>query len=98
MEIVGPGIEGHDCVERDQPSEVMEVILGRIEKVNPEINAFCTLVPESARAEARKADKQVARGRGKEALLGIPVSIKDLIFTKGIRTTFGSRMHENLVS
>ena len=80
-----------------KPSEVMEVILARIEKVNPKINAFCTLVPESAMAEARKADEQVARGKGKGPLLGIPVSIKDLIFTKGIRTTFGSRMHENFV-
>jgi aspartyl-tRNA(Asn)/glutamyl-tRNA(Gln) amidotransferase subunit A len=80
-----------------KPSEVMEVILGRIEKVNPKINAFCTLVPESAMAEARKADEQVARGKGKGPLLGIPVSIKDLIFTKGIRTTFGSRMYENFV-
>jgi hypothetical protein len=45
-----------------KPSEVMEVILGRIEKVNPKINAFCTLAPDSAMAEARKADEQVAQG------------------------------------
>jgi len=80
-----------------KPSEVMKVILGRIEKVNPKLNAFCTWDPDSAMAQARKADDLMARGKARGLLFGIPVSIKDLIFTKGIRTTFGSKMHESFV-
>lgn len=74
-----------------KPSEVMKVILGRIEKVNPKLNAFCTWDPDSAMAQARKADDLMARGKARGLLFGVPVSIKDLIFTKGIRTTFGSK-------
>ena len=74
-----------------KPSEVMKVILARIEKVNPKLNAFCTWDPDSAMAQARKADDLMARGKARGLLFGIPVSIKDLIFTKGIRTTFGSK-------
>lgn len=80
-----------------KPSEIMEAVLRRIEKVNPVLNAFCTLVPEAAMDEARKADDLVGRGEAQGQLFGIPVSLKDLIFTQGIRTTFGSRMHENFV-
>jgi aspartyl-tRNA(Asn)/glutamyl-tRNA(Gln) amidotransferase subunit A len=80
-----------------KPSEVMEVVLARIEKVNPKLNAFCTWDPDSAMAQARKADDLMARGKARGLLFGIPVSVKDLIFTKGIRTTFGSKMHESFV-
>ena len=92
-------LELREMISRKEacPSEIMEVILGRIEKVNPRINAFCTLVSGPAMAEARRADEQVSQGTGKGPLFGVPVSIKDLIFTRGIRTTFGSRMHENFV-
>jgi aspartyl-tRNA(Asn)/glutamyl-tRNA(Gln) amidotransferase subunit A len=80
-----------------KPSEVMGAILARIEKVNPKLNAYCTLAQESAMAEARAADKKVTRAKSLGLLSGVPVSIKDLIFTKGLRTTFGSRMHENFI-
>ncbi len=80
-----------------KPSEVMGAILARIEKVNPKLNAYCTLAQESAMAEARAADKKVTRAKSLGLLFGVPVSIKDLIFTKGLRTTFGSRMHENFI-
>jgi len=80
-----------------KPSEVMEAILARIDQVNPKINAFCTLARDSATAEARAADKKITRARSLGPLFGVPVSIKDLIFTKGLRTTFGSKMHENFV-
>jgi Asp-tRNA(Asn)/Glu-tRNA(Gln) amidotransferase A subunit family amidase len=80
-----------------KPSEVMGAILARIEKVNPKLNAYCTLAQESAMAEARAADKKVTRTKSLGPLFGVPVSIKDLIFTKGLRTTFGSRMHENFI-
>ena len=80
-----------------KPSEVMGAILARIEKVNPKLNAYCTLAQESAMAEARAADRKVTRAKSLGPLFGVPVSIKDLIFTKGLRTTFGSRMHENFI-
>jgi aspartyl-tRNA(Asn)/glutamyl-tRNA(Gln) amidotransferase subunit A len=82
---------------RVKPSEVMAAVLKRIEEVNPKLNAFCTLVPDSAMAEARAADKKVTRTKSLGPLFGVPVSIKDLIFTKGLRTTFGSRMYENFI-
>jgi aspartyl-tRNA(Asn)/glutamyl-tRNA(Gln) amidotransferase subunit A len=80
-----------------KPSEVMEAILARIDEVNPKVNAFCTLARDSAMAEARAADKKVTRAKSLGLLFGVPVSIKDLIFTKGLRTTFGSKMYENFV-
>ncbi len=80
-----------------KPSEIIAVILDRIKKLNPKLNAFCTITEESATAEARQADEKMARGGGEGILFGLPVSIKDLIFTEGIRTTFGSKMHENFV-
>lgn len=85
------------AAKKIKPSEVVEAILARIDKVNPRINAFCTIARESAMAEARAADKKVTRTKSLGPLFGVPVSIKDLISTKGLRTTFGSRMHENFI-
>jgi len=79
------------------PVEVVDAVLARIGKINPKINAYCTLVPESARTEAKKAERKVMKGEPLGPLHGIPVSIKDLAFTKGIRTTGGSKMYENFV-
>jgi len=80
-----------------KPSEIMTAVLARIEKLNPRLNAFCTITWDSAMAEARQADEKIAAGKCEGLLFGLPVSIKDLIFTKGVRTTFASRMHENLI-
>jgi aspartyl-tRNA(Asn)/glutamyl-tRNA(Gln) amidotransferase subunit A len=80
-----------------KPSEIMAAVLARIEKLNPKLNAFCTITQDSAMAEARKADKKMIRKKDKRKLFGLPVSIKDLVFTKGIRTTFGSKMHKNFI-
>jgi aspartyl-tRNA(Asn)/glutamyl-tRNA(Gln) amidotransferase subunit A len=80
-----------------KPSEIMAVILARIEKLNPKLNAFCTITQDSAMAEARQADEKLVHRKNKGTLFGLPVSIKDLVLTKGIRTTFGSKMHENFI-
>ena len=72
-----------------KPSEVMQAVLDRIDQTNPQINAYCTVDPDLAMAEAGKADERVARGDAAGPLFGVPVSIKDLIVTKGLRTTFG---------
>lgn len=79
------------------PVEVIDAILKRIEEINPKINAFVTLLGDEARDAAKKAEKEILEGKSLRALHGIPISIKDNIFTKGIRTTFGSRLYENFV-
>lgn len=77
--------------------EITETIIERIEKINPIINSYCTPTFELAREMAKKAD-DVIRRDGKQGLLhGIPLSIKDLMQTKGIRTTYGSRLYEDFI-
>jgi len=80
-----------------KPSEIMAVILARIENLNPKINAFCTISRDSALSEALQADEKIVRGKREGPLFGLPVSVKDLISTKGIRTTFASKMHETFI-
>ncbi|MDD5287943.1 MAG: amidase [Dehalococcoidales bacterium] len=84
-------------VKKLSPVEIMDVVLARIEAINPKINAYCTVVAESARKEAKKAEKKVMKKEPLGKLHGVPVSIKDLVFTKGIKTTGGSKMYENFV-
>ena len=77
------------------PVEVLEAVLSRIGKINPKVNAFCTLVPETAMEAARKAEEKVMGGEKVGPLHGVPVAIKDLTPTAGIRTTYGSKIFEN---
>jgi amidase len=82
---------------KTSPLEVMEAVLARIDAVNPRLNAYVTVPRERALAEARRATRALRRGARLPALHGVPVSIKDLTFTRGIRTTEGSRIHEHRV-
>ncbi|MFX0030598.1 MAG: amidase [Candidatus Hermodarchaeota archaeon] len=75
--------------------EITEIIIERIEKINPIINAYCTPTFELAREMAKKADKDVKEGVLLGLLHGVPISIKDETDTKGIRTTYGSYLFEN---
>ncbi len=77
--------------------ETMEAHLAQIEKVNPQVNAIVTLVPELALEQARKADEKLAQGGNVGPLHGLPVAHKDLVPTKGIRTTFGSPIFQDFV-
>jgi len=79
------------------PVEIVDAILTRIDNLNPKINAYCTLLPEDARKQAKEAEDLVMKGAELGPLHGVPVSVKDLVFTKGIRTTFGSRIYEDFV-
>ena len=80
------------------PLEVMQAVLARIDGVNPRVNAYVTLVRESALAEAKKATAALGRRSASLGPLhGVPVSIKDLTPTKGIRTTWGSKIFEHHV-
>ena len=77
--------------------ETMEAHLAQIEKVNPQVNSIVTLVPELALEQARKADEKLAKGGEVGPLHGLPVAHKDLVLTKGIRTTFGSPIFQDFV-
>jgi Asp-tRNA(Asn)/Glu-tRNA(Gln) amidotransferase A subunit family amidase len=72
------------------PVELVSTYLGRIESLNPRLNAFLTVCGDEALAAAKIAEEQVMRGEALGALHGIPVPIKDLNRTAGIRTTRGS--------
>jgi amidase len=77
--------------------EALAAHLKQIERVNPEVNAIVTLVPEMAYAEAAKADEMQAHGEPLGPLHGLPVAHKDLLDTRGIRTTYGSPLYKDHV-
>lgn len=77
--------------------EALAAHLTQIERVNPKVNAIVTLVPELASAAAAKADEMQARGEALGPLHGLPVAHKDLLDTRGIRTTFGSPLYRDNV-
>ena len=78
--------------------EVMQAHLRQIERVNPKVNAIVTLVEhDTLMAEARAADDVLARGDSIRPLHGLPVAVKDLTETKGIRTTYGSPIFRDFV-
>jgi Asp-tRNA(Asn)/Glu-tRNA(Gln) amidotransferase A subunit family amidase len=75
------------------PVELMKAVLGRIERVNPRLNAFVTLTADQALKDARAAERlALKKGARLGPLHGVPFSTKDLVITKGIRTTFGTRL------
>src|SRR6266853_1754242 len=80
------------------PVEVMKAVLARIERLNPTLNAFVTLTAEQAMRAARSAERALTkRGATLGPLHGVPFSTKDLVVTKGIRTTFGTRLYADNV-
>jgi amidase len=83
--------EQADLVRRKEisPVELVEIYLDRIEAINPVINAYVTVAGEQARASARQAEATIAEGGDLPPFLGVPISIKDMAATAGIRTTRG---------
>jgi len=77
--------------------EALAAHLKQIERVNPKVNAIVTLVPEMAADAAAKADEKQARKEALGPLHGLPVAHKDLVETKGIRTTYGSLLYKDFV-
>jgi hypothetical protein len=71
--------------------------LTAIERLDPLLHAFCTLVPEQALRQAAEIDRRHAAGGVLGPLAGVPVAVKDLICTRGIRTTFGSPLYAGYV-
>lgn len=77
--------------------EVMTAHLAQIERVNPRVNALVTLVADNALRQARQADESLARGDACGPLHGLPVAHKDLVDTRGMRTTYGSPIYRDHV-
>jgi aspartyl-tRNA(Asn)/glutamyl-tRNA(Gln) amidotransferase subunit A len=79
------------------PVELTRTCLDRIEKLNPVVNAFITVTPDTAMARAREAEEQIQRGRWQGLLHGIPIGLKDLFDTAGVRTTAASALFADRV-
>jgi aspartyl-tRNA(Asn)/glutamyl-tRNA(Gln) amidotransferase subunit A len=90
--------EAHELLKNRQLSsvELTKNYLERIARVEPKVRAFVTVTDDLATEQARKADELIAAGKG-GPLTGIPIAIKDVICTKGIKTTCSSRMLQNFV-
>ena len=82
---------------RLSPAELAEAHLRRIERVEPTLNSFITIIGDEAMARARDAEREIAAGAYRGALHGIPVGLKDLYFTRGLRTTVGSKILRDFV-
>src|SRR5882762_8774837 len=85
------------------PVELTKLMLARIERLNPKLNAYITITAELALAQAKKAELELLAPRGRKGhgdrgpLHGIPISLKDNIYTKGVRTTAGSNILRDFV-
>jgi aspartyl-tRNA(Asn)/glutamyl-tRNA(Gln) amidotransferase subunit A len=79
------------------PVEVVDTLLQRIEADGKVLNAFITVTGERALQEAERAEREILAGRHGSALHGVPVGLKDLIFTRGVRTTMGSAFFKDHV-
>jgi aspartyl-tRNA(Asn)/glutamyl-tRNA(Gln) amidotransferase subunit A len=79
------------------PVELVRAVLERIERLNPTLNAFCTVTAEAALAAARRAEQALMKSESLGPLHGIPFSIKDLTLTRGVRTMSGSHAFQHRV-
>jgi len=77
--------------------ELAKEFFAAIDRRNPELNAYLTLSPERAYAQADRVDAAVARGEALGPLAGVPIGVKDVISTRGLRSTCGSKILENYV-
>ncbi len=77
--------------------EIVSALYARIHKINPHINAYCTLTEAQARQDAATLDAERMHGQSRGELHGVPISIKDLLFTRGVRTMRGSKIYEHFV-
>ena len=74
------------------PVEIVQATLARLEALNPRLNAVCTTTAERAMDAAREAEAALTRGERSGPLHGVPVTIKDLAYTRGVRTMGGSHI------
>ena len=83
--------------KRLKPTDLVAGCLDRLERLGPKYNAVAALMRESAMEEARAAERELARGRDRGALHGIPYGVKDLLATKGVPTTWGAAPYRDQV-
>jgi amidase len=79
------------------PVEVTRLMLERIEKLDPKLHSYVTVTPEIALEQAKKAEAEFAAGKDRGAMHGIPVGLKDLCETKGVATTWGTKILKDYV-
>ena len=91
--------EAADLIHRKKvsPVELTTACLARINRVNPTLNAFITITAESALEQAREAEAQVVSGKWRGPLHGVPIALKDLFDTSGVRTTAGSALFKDRI-
>jgi aspartyl-tRNA(Asn)/glutamyl-tRNA(Gln) amidotransferase subunit A len=77
--------------------ELTTAALARVDRYNSHLGAFITVTADQAMQQARDADRELAAGQDRGPLHGIPIALKDLFATRGVRTTAGSRVYENWV-
>ncbi len=78
--------------------ETTQAVLAQIERLNPRLNAFCTVTADAALAAAKQVDATIQRGADPGPLAGVPVSIKDLLFVRNTRVTSGSKLFDQHVA
>lgn len=83
--------------KRLSPVEVTEAVLERMERLEPTLHAYCTPTPDLARQAAKRVESAIANGEDVGPLAGVPVAVKDLICTAGIRTASGSNAYKDFV-
>ena len=79
------------------PAQIIRACLERIEELNPALNTFITVMADSALREARAAETQIAQGEWRGPLHGVPIALKDLVDTAGVRTTAASALHKDRI-
>src|SRR5436190_10233350 len=90
-------LAGAIAKKKDSPLEVVDAVLARIDKL-PTLNAYVTLDADGARKAARAAERALTKRSARLGPLhGVPFSVKDLVLTKGVRTTFGTPIYRDNV-
>lgn len=79
------------------PIAITEAVLARVDRLEPRLNAFITVTRDEALGAARAAEAEIARGGYRGTLHGVPISLKDLLATQGVRTTAGARVFADRV-
>jgi aspartyl-tRNA(Asn)/glutamyl-tRNA(Gln) amidotransferase subunit A len=95
--LLGAAASGKSRARPLSPVELTEACLRRIEQLNPRLNAFTTITADTALNDARSAEAEIHAGRWRGPLHGIPLALKDLVDTAGIRTTAGSLLYRDRV-
>src|SRR4030095_14066551 len=79
------------------PVELTNACLARIERLNPQLNAFITVTSDAALAQARSAESEIRQGKWRGPLHGVPIALKDIVDTKDVRTTAASAVFKDRV-